>query len=75
MAISSSFNASRLKQGGRTIMGVTHISLNLEIFYYKNNVRIEFFCYFVILDPLFNSKFNEICVVWSFIFHFWFNIL
>ena len=40
----------------------TYISLKLEIFYYKNIKKIELFGYFRILDPLFNSKFNEICV-------------
>lgn len=41
---------------------VTHISLKLEIFYYKEINRIAIFRYFEIIDPLFTSKFNEICV-------------
>jgi hypothetical protein len=42
---------------------VTHISLELENFYYKDMPKIEFFGYFGILDSLYNSKFNEICVL------------
>jgi len=38
------------------------MALKLETFYYKNITKIEFFGYFGILDPLFNSKINEICV-------------
>lgn len=40
----------------------THISIKLEKLYYNKITRIEFYGYFEILDPLFNSKFNEICV-------------
>ena len=44
---------------------LTHISLKLETFYYKNMHKIEFFGSFGILDSLYNSKFNEICVIYS----------
>ena len=41
----------------------THISLKLETFHYKDMSRIEFSCCFGILDSLYTSKFNEICVL------------
>ena len=37
----------------------------MEIVYYKNIARIEFFSYFEILDPLYNLKIHEICVNWE----------
>ena len=45
------------------IKDIKHISLKLETFYYKDKPRIEFFGYFEILYSLYNSKFNEICVI------------